>query len=81
MAPKKSVASKSSSSIPFPYVSRLIRDCNIPNTIQIRPITVEEENRWRIEGLDDNLLVLGKKHIEMIHLPIHPMILQFLFAL
>ena len=30
---------------------------------------------------DDNLLVLGKGHIKTIRLPIHPMILQFLFAL
>ena len=39
------------------------------------------KDRWRISGLDDNLLVLAKKHIETIRLPIHPMILQFLSAL
>ena len=30
---------------------------------------------------DENLLVLGKKHIKTICLPIHPLILQFLSAL
>ena len=69
MAPKKATASKSSSSTQLPHISQLIKDCNIPDTIQIRVLAIEEENRWRTAGLDDNLLVLGKRHIETICLP------------
>ena len=75
MAPKKYVQSRLSSSTPSTKVSDLIRDCNIPSSVHIRPITGAEEKRWRIEGLDFGLLVLGKRHIEIIHFPLHPMIL------
>ena len=75
MAPKKAIATKSSFSTQSSFVSQLIRDCNIPDPIKIRPLVEEEENKWRTLGLgDDNLLVLGKRHIETIRLPIHPMI-------
>ena len=70
MAPKKAMASKLSPSTQVLHVSQLIKDCNIPDTIKIKPLAPEEENRWRTSGLDDdNLLVLGKRHIETIHLP------------
>ena len=82
MAPKRSVVGESSSPSQFPHITQLIRDCNIPNNIQIRPITPEEAEKWKIVGLgDENLIVLGRKHIETICLPIHPLILQFLPAL
>ena len=82
MAPKKSVASESSSSSQLPYITQLIRDCNIHNNIQIRPLTLDEAEYWKTSGLDNkNLLVLGRKHIETIRLPIHPLILQFLSGL
>ena len=76
MAPKKIIAHKPSFFIQDSHVSQLIKDCNIPDNIKIRPLAPKEENRWRISGLgDDNLLVLGKRHIETIRLPIHPTIL------
>ena len=45
MAPKKAMASKPSPSTQLPHVSQLIKDCKIPDTIQIRPFTPEEENK------------------------------------
>ena len=78
MAPKKSVQVKSS---PSTKISNLIRDCNIPSSINIRHITKEEERRWKIEGLEPGLLVLGKRHIETLRFPLHPMILQILSTL
>ena len=82
MAPKKSIAGESSSSSQFSYITQLIRDCNFPNNVQIRLLTPDEAEYWKISGLnDDNLLVLGRKHIETIRLPIHPLIFQFLSAL
>ena len=76
MALKRSVAGESSSPSQFPHITQLIRDCNIPNNIQIRPITPEEADKWKTAGLgDENLLVLGRKHIETIRLRIHPFIL------
>ena len=81
MAPKKSKKSRPSPIAPITNIVNLIRDCNIPNSIQIRHITMDEKKRWKDEGLDKCLLILGKKHIETIHLPIHPMIQQFLSAL
>ena len=75
MAAKKAITNKPSPSTPSSYVSQLIRDCNILDSIKIRPLVKEKENKWRTLGLgDDNLLVLGKRHIETIRLPIHPMI-------
>ena len=81
MAPKKAIASKSSTSTQLPHISQLIKDGNIPSAIKIRPLTAEEENIQWILSFDDNLLVLGKRHIETIHIPIHPIILQFLSSL
>ena len=81
MAPKKSAQSKSSPYTPSTKISNLIRDCNIPSSIHIRHITEAEERRWRVEGLDPGLLVLGKRHIETIRFPLHPMILQILSIL
>ena len=81
MAPRKSVQNKYSPSTPSTKVSDLIRDCNIPSSICIRPITEAEERKWRVEGLDSGILILGKRHIETICFPLHPMILQFLFVL
>ena len=82
MASKKSVVSGSSSVPQPPFITQLIRDCNIPSNIQIRLPTPQETEKWKIFGLgDENLLVLGKKHIETIRLPIYPLILQFLAAL
>ena len=81
MAPKKSVQKKSSPSTPFAKVSDLIRDCNIPSSVCIRPITKAEERKWRAKGLDSGLLVLGKHHIETIRFPLHPMILHILSVL
>ena len=82
MARKKEIAYKPSFSSQDYFVSQLVKDYNIPASINIRPLVQEEENKWRTSGLDDeNLLVLGKRHIETIRLPIHPMILQFLSAL
>ena len=82
MAPKKAIAHKPSSSAQDSFILQLIRYCSIPDSIKIRSLAPKEENRWRISGLgDDNLLALGKRHIKTIRLPIHPTILQFLFAL
>ena len=82
MASKKSIVSGSSSAPQPPFITQLIRDLNIPNNIQIRLLSNDEANYWKTAGLkDDNLIVLGKKHIETIRLPIHPLILQFLSAL
>ena len=53
MAPKKSVAGESSSSSQLPYINKLIRDCNIPNNIQIKPLTPDEAERRKTSGLDD----------------------------
>ena len=76
MAPKKAITHKSSPSTQDSHVSQLIKDYNIPDNIKIRPLAPKEENRWRISGLgDDNLLILGKRHIKTIHLPIHPIVL------
>ena len=82
MAPKKSIANKSSTSSQEYFVSQLVKECNIPDNIKIRPLTTKEENRWRISGIgDENTIVLGRRHIETIRLPIHSMILQFISAL
>ena len=82
MAPKRPVVGESSSYSQFPYITQLIRDCNIPKNIQIRPFTSDEAENWKTSGLnDENLLVLSRKHIETIRLPIHPLILQFLYVL
>ena len=82
MSPKKAVAHRSSTSSQEYFVSQLIKECNILDTIKIRPLTSEEENRWRISGIgDENTIVLGRRHIETICLPIHSMILQFLSTL
>ena len=80
MAPKKSKQSRPSPSTPPTNISDLIRDCDIPNSVKIRSISEEVEKKWRTEGLSENLLVLGKRHIETIHCPIHPLILQFTAA-
>ena len=82
MAPKKSVIGESSFVSQPPFITQLIRNCNIPNNIQIRLLSPDEAGKWKTSGLDnENLLVLGRKHIETIRLPIHPLILQFLSAL
>ena len=82
MASKKSAVSGSSSVPQPPFITQLIRDYNIPNNIQIRLLTSQEAKKWKTSGLnDENLLVLGRKHIEIIRLPIHHLILQFLSAL
>ena len=81
MAPRKSIQNKSSPSTPSTKVFDLIRDCNIPSSVCIRPLTEAEEKKWRVEGLDSGLLVLGKRHIETISFPLHPMILQILSVL
>ena len=81
MAPKKTIAHKPSFSFQDYFVSQLIKECNIPDNIKIRPLTLEEENRWRVSGLgDENAFVMGKRHIETIRVPVHYMILQFLSA-
>ena len=81
MAPKRLTQKKSSPSTPSTRISDLIRDCNILDSVHIRNITKAEEKRWRVEGLDPGLLVLGKCHIETICFPLHPMILQILSIL
>ena len=60
---------------------QLIKECNIPDNIKFTPLSLEEENRWRVSGLGDDNVVLGKRHIETIHLPVYSLILQFLSAL
>ena len=75
MAPKKYAQIKSSPSNPTTKISDLIRDCNIPSSINIRHITEREEKVWRSDGLEPGLLVLGKRHIETLRFPLHPMIL------
>ena len=82
MVPEKAIAHKPSFSSQDYFVLQLIKECNIPDNIKIRPLNSEEENRWRVSSLsDENVLVLGKRHIETIRLPVHSMILQFLSAL
>ena len=82
MASKKSVASGSFSAPQPPFITQLIKDLNISNNIQIRLLSNDKANYWKIYGLnDDNLIVLGRKHIETIRLLIHPLILQFLSTL
>ena len=76
MASKKTVVSGSSPVPQPPFITQLIRDLNIPNNIQIRLLSNDEADNWKSAGLkDDNLIVLGKKHIETIRLPIHSIIL------
>ena len=58
MAPKKAIANKPYLSTSSSYVSQLIRDCNIPDSIKIRSLIKEEENKWRTLGLG---LGFGKK--------------------
>ena len=81
MAPNKFIRSKSSPSTPSTKVSDLIKDCNIPSSVHIRPMTEAEERKWKVEGLDSGLLVLGKHHIKTIRFWIHLMILQILSVL
>ena len=81
MAPKKSKASKPSPTTITTNIADLRKDCNIPNSVQVRHIIEAEERRWRFEGLGKDLLVLDKKHIETIRLPIHPLVLQCLSTL
>ena len=82
MASKNIMTSKSSSAPQPPFITQLIKDCNIPSNIRVRLPTPTESENWRLSGLgNENLIMLGKKHIETIHLPIHPLILQFLAAL
>ena len=88
MASKKFTQSKSPSFSPISHVARLIKDCHIPDNVQIRPLTTEEDNRWRFQGLRSGLLMLGKRqlllgkrHIETIRFLIHPMILHTLSIL
>ena len=82
MASKNIITSKPSSAPQPPFITQLIKDYNIPNNIQIRLPTPQETENWKLFGLDiENLLILGKKHIETIRLPIHLLILQFLAAL
>ena len=51
MAPKKAVALRSSTSSQEYYTSQLIKECNIHDSIKIRPPTFEEEKRWRLNGI------------------------------
>ena len=81
MAPKKSTQIKSYPSTPTTKTFDLIKDCNIPSSVNIRHITEAEERRWKVEGLEPDLLVLDKFHIETLHFPLHPMILQILSTL
>ena len=82
MAPKKVFGHMSSTSSREYFTSQLIKECNIPDNIKIRPLTFEEENIWRFNGIrDENTIVLGRRHIETICLPIHYMILPFLSTL
>ena len=81
MAPRKSAQTKSSSSNPITKISDLIRDCNIPSSVNIRHITEREEKIWKSDGLEPSLLALGKRHIETLCFPLHPMILQILSIL
>ena len=82
MASKKTVVGGSSSAPQPPFVTQLIKGFNIPKNIHIRPLSNDKTGYWRISGLkNDDLIVLGKKHIEIVRLPIHPFILQFLYAL
>lgn len=71
MAPKKS------SSPSIANIQDLIRDYDISNTVIIKHITDEEEKKWRLEGLGIDRVILGKRHIEVLYFPIHPLILQF----
>lgn len=61
-------------------VVEMIRDFNIPSSINIRPIQDDEERRWRGKGLDAGILVLGRHHIQTLHFRIHPLIFQFTTA-
>ena len=82
MASKKVSATSSSSASTPPFIAQMIKDLNIPNNIQIRLLSNDEADSWKTSGLkDENQIVLGRKHIETIRLPIHPLILQFLSAL
>ena len=81
MAPRKSAQTKSSPSNPSTKISDLIRDCNIPNSINIRHIAEREEKIWKSDGLEPGLLVLGKRHIETLSFPLHPMIFQIFSVL
>ena len=70
------MAFKKSSTSQAPFITQLIKDCNIPNNIQIRLLSPTESANWKTSGLgNENLIMLGKKHIETIRLPIHPLIL------
>ena len=81
MASNNTTVNKSSAPQP-PFITQLIKDCNIPNNIRLRLPSPTESENWRTSGLgNENLIMLGKKHIEIIRLPIHPLILQFLAAL
>ena len=82
MASKKISTAYSSSTPPPSFIAQMIRDLNIPSSIQIRLLSNDEADNWKTSGLkDDNQIVLGRKHIETMRLPIHPLILQFLSAL
>ena len=81
MAPKKSIQIKSPPSTLTTKISDLIRDYNIPSSVNINHITEVEERMWKVEGLEPGLLVLGKRHIETLRFPLHPMILQILSTL
>ena len=81
MPPKKSAQTKSSPSNPATKISDLVRDCNIPNFVNIRHITEREEKIFKSDGLEPSLPVLGKHHIETFRFPLHPMILQILSIL
>ena len=82
MAPKKITIVDSSSNPPPPFVTQMIKDLNIPSNIQIKLLSNDEADFWKTSGLkDENQIVLGRKHIETMRLPINPLILQFLYAL
>ena len=76
MASQNIMTSKPSSAPQAPFITQLIKDCNIPSNIKIRLPTPIETDNWKLTGLgNENLIMLGKKHIETICLPIHPLIL------
>ena len=71
-----------SSAPQHPFIIQLIRDYNTPNNIRLRLLSPTEHENWRSSSLgSENLVMLGKKHIEIIRVPIHPLILQFLATL
>lgn len=74
MAPKRS---KSKSPNTPDEVWQLAEELGIPPIVHIKPIEEDELRRWRVEGLANDVLVLGRCHLEILRFLLHPLVLQF----